>query len=193
MIRVQIIANSDLKIKKILKQTRISIKEINNCIKNLEKSLDINETNLLKMMNELKSLKFVNFEDLQKKYFYRVLEEEDGIYKGTIGLEQADVFIKEGKGNKECKDGTIFEGEWKNNKREGKGICKYPDGAVYEGEFKNDKREGKGIFKFPDGGVYEGEFKNNKVEGKGIYKDPIGNSKKGEWKDNILIKVEKKN
>ena len=73
MIRVQIIANSDLKIKKILEQTRISIKEINNCIKNLEKSLDIGETNLLKMMNELKCLKFVNFEDLKKKYFYRVL------------------------------------------------------------------------------------------------------------------------
>ena len=69
MIRVQIIANSDLKIKKILEQTRISIKEINNCIENLKKSLDNDQKNLLKMMNELKSLKFVNFEDLQKNAF----------------------------------------------------------------------------------------------------------------------------
>ena len=69
MIRVQIIANSDLKIKKILEQTRISIKEINNCIENLKKSLDNDQKNFLKMMNELKSLKFVNFEDLQKNTF----------------------------------------------------------------------------------------------------------------------------
>ena len=69
MIRVQIIANSDLKIKKILEQTRISIKEINNCIENLKKSLDNDQKNLLKMMNELKSLKLVNFEDLQKNTF----------------------------------------------------------------------------------------------------------------------------
>ena len=78
---------------------------------------------------------------------------EDGIYKGTIGLGQADAFIKEGKGNNECKDGTIFEGNWKNNKRKGKGICKYPDGAIYEGEFKNDKREGKGNFSISRWGI----------------------------------------
>ena len=76
IIGARIIANSHFVIKKIVEQSNNSIKQINNCIKNLEKSLDIDETNLLKMMNGLKSLKFVNFEDLQKKYFYRVLEEE---------------------------------------------------------------------------------------------------------------------
>ena len=57
-------------------------------MKNLEKNLDINETNLLKMVNRLKSLKFVDFEDLENKYFYRVLEEEDEIYKVITGFEQ---------------------------------------------------------------------------------------------------------
>ena len=66
---------------------------------------------------------------MENKCFYRVLEEEDGVYKGTIELGQIDVFIKEGRGKKEYKDGKLFEGEWKNNKRERKGICKYPDGG----------------------------------------------------------------
>ena len=139
MIRARIIENSHFEIKKIIDQTNNSIKHINNCIKNLETNLDIDETNLVKLIYGFKSLKFVNFEDLEKKYFYRVLEEEDGVYKGTIGLGQNDVFIKEGRGKKEYKDGRLFEGEWKNSKREGKGIYKDADGAVYEGEFKNHK------------------------------------------------------
>ena len=60
MIRVKIVENSYLKIKKILEQTSNIIKEINNCIKNLENNFDIDKTNLLKMMHELKSLKFFN-------------------------------------------------------------------------------------------------------------------------------------
>ena len=103
MIRARIIKNSHLEIKKIVDQTNKSIKHINNCIKNLETNLDINETNLLKMIYGFKSLKFVNFEDLEKKYFYRVLEEEDGVYKGTIGLGQNDVFLKEGREKKSIK------------------------------------------------------------------------------------------
>ena len=57
----------------------------------------------------MKNLKFVNFEE--NKYFYRVLKEEDGIYKGVVGVGQEDGLIKEGKGNKQYKDGRFFEGE----------------------------------------------------------------------------------
>ena len=60
MIRARIIKNSHFEIKKIVDQTNNSIKHINNCIKNLETNLDINETNLLKMIYWFKSLKFVN-------------------------------------------------------------------------------------------------------------------------------------
>ena len=88
MIRVKIIANSDFEIKKIIDQAKNSIKAINNCIKNLEKNLDIDENNLLKTVYGLKGLKFMNFEDLENKYFYRALEEEGGIYKGIIRLKQ---------------------------------------------------------------------------------------------------------
>ena len=48
MITVKIIANSDFEIKKIKDQAKNSIKAISNCIKNLEKNLDVDENNLLK-------------------------------------------------------------------------------------------------------------------------------------------------
>ena len=32
--------------------------------------------------------------------FFRILKEEDGIYKGLIGVREEDCFIKEGKGTK---------------------------------------------------------------------------------------------
>ena len=66
MIRFKIVENSHLKIKKILEQTSNIIKEINNCIKNLENNFDIDKTNLLKMMHELKNLKFFNLRFAKK-------------------------------------------------------------------------------------------------------------------------------
>ena len=65
----------------------------------------------------MESLKFVDFEDFENKYFFRVLEEEE-IYKGIVGYGQDDAIIKEGKGNKDYKDGRFFEGQWKNDKKE---------------------------------------------------------------------------
>ena len=64
----------------------------------------------------MKDLKFVDFEE--NKYFYRVLKEEDGIYKGLVGVREEDGYIKEGKGKKQYKDGRFFEGEFRNDKRE---------------------------------------------------------------------------
>ena len=106
IIRAQTIANSYQKINQILEQTKKSVNEINNCINNLNNL----QTNMLKKVCKLKSLKFVDFEDFENKYFFRVLEEEDGIYKGIVRYGQDDAIIKEGKGNKDYKDGRFFKG-----------------------------------------------------------------------------------
>ena len=115
MLKTQIKTNSYKKINKILEQANNSVKEITSCMNNLknysERKFDICETNILKLTNRVKSLKFVNFEDLENKYFYTVLQEDDGIYKGIIGLGQDDVLVKEGKGIKVYKDGREFEGK----------------------------------------------------------------------------------
>lgn len=40
--------------------------------------------------------------------------------------------------------GSVYEGEWKNNKKHGKGKETYPEGSVYEGYFENGYKNGPG-------------------------------------------------
>ena len=39
-------------------------------------------------------------------------------------------------------DGSVYEGEWKNDERDGIGILYESDGSKYEGEWSNDKKKG---------------------------------------------------
>ena len=115
-LKFKIQASCYQEIKKLLEKLNSSFKTIDNCIKNFEKKFDmelISEISLLKELYEIKTLKFFDFEgsDFENKYFCKILQEEDGIYTGTIRLEQDDIFIKEGKGNEVYKDGGVFEGE----------------------------------------------------------------------------------
>ena len=48
-------------------------------------------------------------------------------------------------------------------------IRKFKDGSRYEGEYKNKVREGKGIYHYINGDIYIGEWKNNIFDGNGIY------------------------
>ena len=89
----------------------------------------------------MKDLKFVDFEE--NKYFYRVLKEEDGIYKGLVGVREEDCYIKEGKGKKQYKDGRFFEGEFRNDKREGKGVLKLATGEVLKASLEMTKEKEK--------------------------------------------------
>jgi hypothetical protein len=60
-----------------------------------------------------------------------------------------------------------------------------PNGTVYSGNFENNKRNGQGIYTF-GGNVYEGEFKNDRFEGKGKLTDFGGNIYEGYWKKGEL-------
>jgi hypothetical protein len=44
----------------------------------------------------------------------------------------------------------------------GTGIFKYKDGNVYEGGFKDNKKDGKGKLLEADGTSYDGEWKDGK-------------------------------
>lgn len=50
--------------------------------------------------------------------------------------------------------------------RNGKGIIKYLDGSVYEGDFRNNVIEGFGVL-VGLSHKYEGSWKNGKMEGAG--------------------------
>ena len=92
-----------------------------------------------------------------------------------------------GKYEVEFDHGTIYEGDWKDNKKHGKGkLTFYNNGTVslvYEGDYQNDKIHGKGKIKYPNGEVYEGEWENGKIHGKGKYIYANGSIYEGDWKD----------
>ena len=93
----------------------------------------------------------------------------------------------------------------KNDLLHGKGkMINKNDGSVYDGEWFDDKREGYGIFTisthdtssttideitYTTGAyMYQGYYRNNKKDGDGIENDIAGNKITGTWKDGELIK-----
>ena len=67
------------------------------------------------------------------------------------------------------KDGTMYIGEFKNNKKEGIGMYRWPDGTIYSGEWKNDTMEGFCSIKYEDNRKYEGQMKNGHKNGYGEF------------------------
>mgnify|MGYP001441765259 CR=1 FL=1 len=69
-----------------------------------------------------------------------------------------------GKGRLEFKDGSVYEGQFENNKMHGYGKIFFKDGSIYQGNFKNNLRDGTGILRSTDGSqqrvIYQkGKFK----------------------------------
>ena len=64
-----------------------------------------------------------------------------------------------------------YQGDWVEGKYNGRGKEKYKNGNVYEGQFKNDKRHGKGRMEYAlragakFEGYYEGEWVNGETNG----------------------------
>lgn len=67
------------------------------------------------------------------------------------------------------KDGSLYMGEFKNNKKDGLGLHRWQDGTIYYGEWKNDTMEGFCNIKFIDDRVYEGQMKNGLKNGYGEF------------------------
>ena len=81
-------------------------------------------------------------------------------------------------------DGCIYYGEWKKgtNIKHGRGIQLWDDGTIYQGQFANNKRCFKGKLSQPDGNYYEGEFYDDKKQGEGKYViSSDGSYYKGNW------------
>ena len=74
------------------------------------------------------------------------------------------------RGPYELDNGAIYVGEWtKDGLRHGKGLQIWKDGSKYEGYWRNDMANGKGRLIHSDGDVYEGEWQNDKDHGRGYY------------------------
>ena len=67
--------------------------------------------------------------------------------------------MKEGWGQMQYADGTIYEGEWHQENRHGQGILLMPNSDRYEGMWYNDLKEGPGKFVYRSKRqIYEGEW-----------------------------------
>ena len=107
----------------------------------------------------------------------------------------------DGKGTMYYKDGTIYEGEWKDGKRHGKATyknlykeyfeCEFINDVpcnhvkqkdyygTYEGEWKNFRINGKGTFISKSNDKYVGEFLNGTITGKGVFTYSNGDKYEG--------------
>lgn len=61
------------------------------------------------------------------------------------------------------------------------------DGSSYEGQFKDGCYHDIGIMKWGNGDVYDGRWKKNRMDGAGSFKRNDGLSLKGSFKNNYFI------
>jgi len=72
-----------------------------------------------------------------------------------------------GWGKAYARDGSMYDGEWKDGLMHGKGQEFYPDGTLqYDGYYKDGFRDGRGVSYFKNGKVsFDGEWKRGKKVG----------------------------
>lgn len=99
-------------------------------------------------------------------------------YKGTTRH-----MLRHGQGKYLSKKGTIYEGEWKKDKRDGHGVLKSMNPLFYySGNWKCDMKNGFGHLK-TEFMEYWGQFKDNQFNGSGIIVQCNGTTYEGEFKD----------
>ena len=119
-----------------------------------------------------KSFNIISYkEDNSKQYGYFENGNVNGISKYIISDKNKIIFTGEfengfpkGYGKYSIEnEGRFYEGIW--DKEIILGIETWRDGTIYMGEFKNNKKDGIGMYRWPDGTIYYGEWKNNNMDG----------------------------
>jgi len=104
---------------------------------------------------------------------------------GTIDYKQEDSFFNSlpEQGPFQYEDGSVYQGNLKDDLRHGRGRFLFSDGAYYEGYWKDDIPYGFGRFIKNNGDFYEGMCVNLKAHGKGSFFSPDGYVYNGEWEN----------
>ncbi|XP_017331242.1 MORN repeat-containing protein 2 [Ictalurus punctatus] len=95
-------------------------------------------------------------------------------YEGECCQTSDGVAMRKGFGTQTSSSGTMYTGEWNDDKMNGSGTLSHPSGAVYKGQFRDNTYHGSGTYHFPDGTKYSGTFSNNRLEGEGEFTDLEG-------------------
>ena len=87
-------------------------------------------------------------------------------------------------GKETYKDGSYYEGFWKNNIPEGYGYKRFVDNTEYKGELYNSKPHGQGVMLYKNGDIKDGKWKDGQLI-EGLYRK--GNLLyKGDFEDELL-------
>jgi len=149
-----------------------------------------------------------------------VIHYNDAIYLGEVGERGAKYEklsdcltetkkIRHGRGYMRYRNGRLYEGHWKDNKRDGKGYEQFANGNSYEGMYKEGKPDGQGTYKWvkreeqfsglwyqgmkygygiwqrSNGDMYCGQWANSLMHGYGIFEHKEGNRYEGEFVDGL--------
>ena len=125
--------------------------------------------------------------------YWCALTGQDPTTMGNYTLPDGSVYegewkddIRNGYGKMTWPGGRVYEGQLQKSIRNGIGKMTWPDGSVYEGEWKDGIRNGYGKMTWPDGRVYEGQYINGIKTGYGKMTWPDGKVYRGEWKDDKI-------
>ena len=110
-----------------------------------------------------------------------VLKSYGTVYEGEF-IEQK----YHGKGKFTDQHGNTYTGDFKDGKFHGEGSYITKDGREYQGEFIEGQFTGQGSYKDKEGTHYEGGFKNWSYDGEGSLKDSGGNQHIGTFQHGIL-------
>lgn len=88
--------------------------------------------------------------------------------------------LREGFGVMRLKDGSIYNGQWRQDRRDGRGTLFF-EGGVLEGEWGNGGLQGEGKIHFKNGDRFEGSYTDNKKYGPGVYRWQDGAEESGEY------------
>lgn len=131
----------------------------------------------LEIVNHIKNISSTSQINLSNPLITE-LEFEEGKYIGETVIINSKIY-RQGKGKQVYLDGSIYDGQWKNNLRNGKGSFKYPDKSLYLGEWLDDFQDGQGTQTYAKGNYlsYSGSWKKGKFYGVGTLKLSDGTEK----------------
>lgn len=89
--------------------------------------------------------------------------------------------------------GNTYKGCFKDFKKHGKGVMKFKNGSVYDGDFREGKIDGYGVLTSAlnsegKGKTWKGSFNNGVLDGVATYTDLEGTQKKGLWDNGKRLK-----
>ena len=120
--------------------------------------------------------------------------DKEGMWKGKFNWKDGSTYNGQfrdssinGIGIYTWSDGRKYSGSWVKNKMQGSGRFTWPDGRIYEGEYWEDKKQGEGVFTWPEGRKYIGSWMNGMQHGQGVLVGSKGNQRRGQWNQGRLV------